>query len=146
MKTRKIRIPFKDKIVEARLRVTPFNMLPTERDGSSSDDIEKEKKFIRKHILKRTNEEVMNNKEARELLQKLGADLMIHTFACNFEVDGAPNEDIVSYVVYPLLHSTNLNKFRTKQTISIVGSTNNCHCPLIQRIAQRSLYTSPPPR
>ncbi|PLB48502.1 PLP-dependent transferase [Aspergillus steynii IBT 23096] len=99
MKTRQIPIEFKNgdevfKTVKAKLRVRPFNMLPTEKDGSCSEDIEEQKRFIRKHILKRSNQQVMKNPRARELLQKLGADVTIHTFACNFEVDGKVNEDI----------------------------------------------------
>ncbi|KAE8422855.1 PLP-dependent transferase [Aspergillus pseudocaelatus] len=116
MKTETICMQFEGRTVKARLRVTPFNMLPTERDGSSSNDIERQKKFIRKHILKRTNEEVMNNREARELLQKLGADLMIHTFACNFEVDGVPNEDI---------DEANYLNSRIYEQFSLLSNTKN---------------------
>ncbi|KAK1148911.1 hypothetical protein N8T08_007583 [Aspergillus melleus] len=82
------------KTVSAKLRVTPFNMLPTEISGASNDDVEEQKKFIRRHILKCSNEQIMKNQCALELFKKLGADVTIHTFACNFEVDGNVNEDI----------------------------------------------------
>ncbi|KAH8423228.1 pyridoxal phosphate-dependent decarboxylase family protein [Aspergillus melleus] len=98
MKTREITMALKNddkvKIVNAKLRVTPFNMLPTESSGASNDDVEKQKRFIRRHILKRSNEQIMEDKCALELFKKLGADVTIHTFACNFEVDGRVNEDI----------------------------------------------------
>lgn len=101
MKTREITVEFKnaDKILKtanAKLRVTPFNMLPAEKSGASDEDVEEQKKFIRRNILKCSNKHIMEDQSARELFQKLGADVTIHTFACNFEVDGKVNEDIVS--------------------------------------------------
>lgn len=154
MKNRQIRIEFKNgdkllKTVNAKLRVTPFNMLPTEKDGSNSDEVEEQKKFIRKYILKSSNEQVMKNPRTRELLTRLGADVTIHTFACNFEVDGKINEDIVSYVISGTLsNTTDLATTRTKQTISILGSTNGCHCQQFLKIRtpRRSPCSSLPPK
>lgn len=81
---------------EARLIVRPLNMLPSESENKSPEEIEKERQFIRDHILNRDNVDLEKDKKAIELLQKLGGDLMINAFACNFEINGKLNEDIVS--------------------------------------------------
>lgn len=71
-------------------------MLPTEKAGASPEEIEKQRQFIRDRILNRDNGALEADKDAVELLKQVGGDLMINAFACNFEIDGKVNEDIVS--------------------------------------------------
>lgn len=84
--------------VKVRLIVTPFTMLPAEINGSE-EDLEKQKQFIREHIIGKDNETIMNDDSARDLLAQLGGDLQINAFACNFEMDGKINTDVVSLKV-----------------------------------------------
>ena len=71
--------------------VVPFNSLKSEPNPAA---VEKEKQFIRDHILTKTNEEVYANKAARILLFTLGSDLNINAFACNFRIGGKANTDV----------------------------------------------------
>ena len=64
--------------------VVPFNPIPADKAGASAEDIEREKDFIRKRILDKSNEELVNDAEAMDLLNQLGSDLNINAFACNF--------------------------------------------------------------
>lgn len=81
---------------KARVKVTPFTMLPAESSKSSEKEIEAQKKFIRDHIIGKDNEEIFENDEASKLISELGGDLQINAFAVNFEIDGKMNEDVVS--------------------------------------------------
>ncbi|KAE8357466.1 pyridoxal phosphate-dependent transferase [Aspergillus caelatus] len=76
------------------LIVVPFNMLPTEQNNASPEAIEKEKTLIEKRILGVSNEDLMRDSVAADLLKDLGSDLMINAFACNFRVDGEANTDV----------------------------------------------------
>jgi hypothetical protein len=78
--------------VKARLIITPFTMLPAERQGK---DVEAQKQFIRDNIIGKDNKAVFENEAAVELLAQMGGDLMINAFACNFELDGVVNKDVV---------------------------------------------------
>jgi hypothetical protein len=82
--------------VKAKVKVTPFTMLPAEREGKSKAEIEEEKQFIREHIITKDNKAIYDNQRARELIAKLGGDLQINTFAVNFELNGDLNSDVVS--------------------------------------------------
>ncbi|KAL5521195.1 hypothetical protein ACEPAG_9118 [Sanghuangporus baumii] len=77
--------------------VIPMNRLPAEvEDPSNKIAIEEQKEFIREHIIKVSNEDLINDAEAMELLNKLGSDLNINAFACNFLYsNGEPNKDVV---------------------------------------------------
>ena len=81
--------------VKARLIITPFTMLPAEREGQSKEEIEAQKQFIRDHIIGKDNEAIFMDKKAVQLLAQMGGDLMINAFACNFEIDGGVNRDVV---------------------------------------------------
>ncbi|KAJ8515142.1 hypothetical protein ONZ45_g7400 [Pleurotus djamor] len=76
--------------------VRPMNPLPAEVNG---DDVEKQKQFIRDHIIKATNEELRSNLPAWDLACRMGSDFAINAFAVNFKytVDGNEivNEDVV---------------------------------------------------
>ncbi|KAF3179710.1 hypothetical protein TWF106_001771 [Orbilia oligospora] len=65
--------------------VTPFNRLPAEVDGKSSEEIEKQKEFIRKYIINVDNKTLAKDQAAWELLKLLGGDLMANAMACNFK-------------------------------------------------------------
>ncbi|PHH78122.1 hypothetical protein CDD82_3195 [Ophiocordyceps australis] len=73
---------------DSDLVVVPLNMLPTERKGRSEAEIEKQKEEIRA-ILNTESGDLTD--EQRRLLGKLGGDLMINAFACNFKIDGRVN-------------------------------------------------------
>ncbi|KAL7268366.1 hypothetical protein RUND412_009012 [Rhizina undulata] len=78
--------------------VVPLNMLPTEKLPDTPEkqkEIEKQKKFIREHILDKKNETLVKDEAAMKLLQELGSDLMINIFACNFRLsNGELNKDV----------------------------------------------------
>jgi len=76
------------------LLVVPFRALPSEMDpDSSAEKVDKERRFIR-DILRRTREELANDPKACALMRRMGSDLVVNMFACNFRVDGAINQDI----------------------------------------------------
>ena len=76
--------------------VVPMNRLPTEvQDPSNKKAINDQKQFIRERITGVSNEVLANDLEAMDLLNKLGSDLNINAFACNFRRrDGTINKDI----------------------------------------------------
>ncbi|KAF9526517.1 hypothetical protein CPB83DRAFT_837286 [Crepidotus variabilis] len=71
--------------------VIPFNPLVNEDNEAK---LEEEKKFIRKHILPKSNEQLVRNRLAMKELRALGSDLNINAFACNFCINGKDNTDI----------------------------------------------------
>lgn len=74
--------------------IVPFNALPNESDP---EQLEKDKEFIRKSILPKSNEEILRDDDKEkimDMLRALGSDLNINAFACNFKIDGKPNEDV----------------------------------------------------
>lgn len=84
--------------------VIPFNMLPSELvDGATEESIEAEKQWIRDNILSASNLEIVSNTstspsgdDALTLLRKLGSDLNINAFACNFKYsNGELNTDVL---------------------------------------------------
>ena len=76
------------------LLVVPFRALPSEMDPeSSAEKVDEERRFIR-DILRRTREELANDPKACALMRRMGSDLVVNMFACNFRVDGAINQDI----------------------------------------------------
>jgi len=88
--------PLKPPVGSPKLIVVPFNMLPAEQKGASSDIVEKERAEILK-ITKLSNDDLVQeeNRSLLELLEKLGGDLMINAFACNFRVGSNVNTDVV---------------------------------------------------
>ena len=88
---------------EDSFTVVPLNMLPSElKDGSTADDVEKEKQKIRDLVLSKSNEEIVNADAERAeddktmaLLRALGSDLNINAFAINWRyADGALNQEV----------------------------------------------------
>lgn len=84
--------------------VIPFNMLPSElADDATEESIEAEKQWIRDNILSASNLEIVTNTstspsgdDALTLLRKLGSDLNINAFACNFRYkNGDLNTDVL---------------------------------------------------
>ncbi|KAK7451261.1 hypothetical protein VKT23_012601 [Stygiomarasmius scandens] len=76
--------------------VVPLNPLPSELAPDTSEEkVAEQKQFIRDRILFKSNEELVQDKEAMELLNQLGSDLNINAFACNFRYrDGTLNTNI----------------------------------------------------
>lgn len=67
--------------------VIPFNMLPSEKCFPQNlEEIKKEKQLIRTLIVEKSNHEIVVCDRAMDLIKKLGSDLMINTFACNFKL------------------------------------------------------------
>ena len=64
--------------------VVPFNPLQSEDD----------KAFIRERILPKSNEEIVDDQDAINMLITLGSDVNINAFACNFRINGAVNDDV----------------------------------------------------
>ncbi|KAI0323980.1 PLP-dependent transferase [Cubamyces sp. BRFM 1775] len=64
--------------------VIPFNPVQNESD----------KTIIRERILGKTNEEIVDDTEAFNVLCTLGSDLNINAFACNFRINGKVNDDV----------------------------------------------------
>lgn len=77
------------------LIVVPLMRLPAERSGQNVAAVEKEKDRIRQKILGVGNKDLYKDKKTWDFLAELGGDLMINAFACNFKVDGQPNQDVV---------------------------------------------------
>ncbi|KAI0323562.1 PLP-dependent transferase [Cubamyces sp. BRFM 1775] len=63
--------------------VVPFNSVD-----------ESDVKTIRERILGKSNEEVVADQEVLKVLCKLGSDLNINAFACNFRINGRVNDDV----------------------------------------------------
>ena len=77
------------------LLVVPFRVLPSEMGPDASrKKVYEERRFIRDILLKRTREELAHDPKAQDLMRQMGSDLVVNTFACNFRVDGAINQDI----------------------------------------------------
>ncbi|TFY82435.1 hypothetical protein EWM64_g1571, partial [Hericium alpestre] len=76
--------------------VVPFNPLPAELNPDSTPEkVNAQKQFIRDHILLQDNFRLEQDREAMALLNELGSDLNINTFACNFRYkDGRINTDV----------------------------------------------------
>ena len=78
------------------LLVVPFRMLPSEMEpDASAEKVDEERRYIRDVLLRRTQEELINDPKACALMRQMGPDLVVNAFACNFRVDGAINEDIL---------------------------------------------------
>jgi hypothetical protein len=81
---------------ETSFVVTPFNHLPAEfGPNPTPESIEADRQFIRDHILNKSNRELVEDADAMTMLNKLGSDLNINVFACNFRyTDGTLNTDV----------------------------------------------------
>ena len=77
------------------LLVVPFRMLPSELDrGASAKTVDEERRFIRDTLLKSAREVLAKDPKACALMRKMGSDLVVNSFACNFRVDGVVNQDV----------------------------------------------------
>ncbi|EUC58984.1 pyridoxal-dependent decarboxylase domain protein, putative, partial [Rhizoctonia solani AG-3 Rhs1AP] len=81
---------------DRHLVVVPLNPTPAEREGKSKAEIQKEREYIRDHVVNRPNLELVRDEEAMKLVRELGSDLSINAFACNFRLaNGEINQDVV---------------------------------------------------
>ncbi|KEP47769.1 pyridoxal-dependent decarboxylase domain protein [Rhizoctonia solani 123E] len=81
---------------DRHLVVVPLNATPAEREGKSKAEIQKEREYIRDHVVNRPNLELVRDEEAMKLVRELGSDLSINAFACNFRLaNGEINQDVV---------------------------------------------------
>ncbi|KAL0575884.1 hypothetical protein V5O48_006084 [Marasmius crinis-equi] len=126
------------------LLIVPFNRLPSERKpegGSGSSEVCSERRGAdfdrpevvdeRRHILKtiveRTNSELQKDEDALSLMRKLGSDLMINAFACNFYIGDNLNTDVVeaSFLnqrLYKRLSITSTEDLPNEKPIIIMGT------------------------
>ena len=68
---------------------TDFIVVPFDPVQEESD-----KEIIRRRILGRSNEDIVNDRKAFDVLCTLGSDLNINVFACNFRIKGRVNDDV----------------------------------------------------
>lgn len=68
---------------------TDFIVVPFDPVQEESD-----KEIIRRRILGRSNEDIVNDRRAFDVLCTLGSDLNINVFACNFRIKGRVNDDV----------------------------------------------------
>ncbi|CAE6442059.1 unnamed protein product [Rhizoctonia solani] len=81
---------------DPNLIVVPMNPLPAECQGKSQAEIQKEREYIRDHIVNRPNLELVRDEKAMKLVHEMGSDLSINAFACNFRLaNGQINQDVV---------------------------------------------------
>ena len=73
--------------------VVPVQQIPAEKQGGSPEDIRKQLEQIKKIIVDRQNNEIINDKEAMDLLMQLGSDQIIITYGLNFKINGQINTD-----------------------------------------------------
>ncbi|KAH7911139.1 pyridoxal phosphate-dependent transferase [Hygrophoropsis aurantiaca] len=79
----------------SRLTVTPFIMLPSELEGKTEAEIAAERRFIFDAIVGRSDEEILGNRKAQDLIKCMGPELIVQSFAINFRrADGTLNEDV----------------------------------------------------
>ncbi|KEP50082.1 pyridoxal-dependent decarboxylase domain protein [Rhizoctonia solani 123E] len=79
-----------------KLIVVPLKAIPAERQKLGAEAIRKQREYIRDNIVNRTNDELMNDAKAMDLLHQMVSDLSINAFACNFRLaNGEANEDVV---------------------------------------------------
>ncbi|KAJ7767800.1 pyridoxal phosphate-dependent transferase [Mycena metata] len=76
------------------LVAVPFTKLPAEEDGRPKWEVEAQRLYIQNNIVNRDNAELMRDAEAMKLVQRMGSDLMINNFCCNFKIDGRINRDV----------------------------------------------------
>jgi glutamate/tyrosine decarboxylase-like PLP-dependent enzyme len=68
--------------------------LPAVRAGEPEPAVRKQVERIRKEIVDRSNEEILEDKGAMALFRELGSDQNIVSYAFNFLVDGQRNQDV----------------------------------------------------
>ncbi|KZT73992.1 hypothetical protein DAEQUDRAFT_720836 [Daedalea quercina L-15889] len=111
------------------LIVTPFNMLPAEREGRPVEEVEAQRAFIRRNIVDRPNRELVRDPEAMDLVRKMGSDLSINAFACNFRMSrgGPPNRDVAeaSYLNRRIIERLSVSRVddeACKKSVLLMGS------------------------
>lgn len=74
--------------------VVPVQQIPAEKEGKSDEEIKKQLHYIKTEIVPKQNNELYQNREAMDLLKKLGSDQIIITYGLNFKnSDGTLNTD-----------------------------------------------------
>lgn len=68
--------------------------LPAERQGESPAKVKAQIDYIRQNIVPKSNQEIIQDQTAMNLLKELGSDQIIITYAFNFKVNGVPNKDV----------------------------------------------------
>ncbi|CAG8788122.1 32436_t:CDS:2 [Gigaspora margarita] len=95
--------------------VVPFNMLPAEKlNPPNLKEVKKQKQKIRELIVTKSNLDIIKDEEAMNLIKKVGSDLIINTFACNFKVNGKVNENIdeANYLNRRLFEKFSITSYR----------------------------------
>lgn len=75
--------------------VVPFQRIPAEVAGRTEEQIKAQLDYIRTQIVPKTNDELLSDPQALELLRELGSDQIILTYSFNFKrSDGSLNTDL----------------------------------------------------
>jgi len=79
-----------------RFIVVPFQRLPAEKAMEGKEKIAEQIKFIRTKIVGRTNDEIVKDKDAMDLLREIGSDQALVPYIFNFkDKSGKLNTDII---------------------------------------------------
>jgi hypothetical protein len=76
--------------------VIPVQQIPAERQGQSQAEIDAQLRYIKEKIVKKENNDLLQDPQAMALLEQLGSDQIIITYAFNFkDKEGRLNTDPV---------------------------------------------------
>jgi glutamate/tyrosine decarboxylase-like PLP-dependent enzyme len=74
--------------------VIPVQQIPAERQGQSQAEIDAQLRYIKEQIVKKENNDLLQDPQAMALLEQLGSDQIIITYAFNFkDREGRLNTD-----------------------------------------------------
>jgi glutamate/tyrosine decarboxylase-like PLP-dependent enzyme len=75
--------------------VVPFQRLPAEQAGGSKKEIREQLQYIAREIVPKSNEELLRDPQAMQLLTELGSDQIIVSYAFNYRLDdGVLNRNV----------------------------------------------------
>jgi glutamate/tyrosine decarboxylase-like PLP-dependent enzyme len=110
-----------DKTQQAIFTITPFQRLPTEKQGGTHHEIIQQKKYLKKCIVPYSTDELINSqfglekpeeerteneRQALKIFKSIGSDLSIVSYAFNFRTNTGLNTDL------KLMNELNENVFR----------------------------------
>ena len=80
---------------DSRFIIVPFQRIPAEVNGEKPEKIKAQLEFIRMRIADKTNNQLRDDEEAKELFKELGSDQIIVSYSFNFKnPDGSLNDDL----------------------------------------------------
>ncbi|GLQ90616.1 pyridoxal phosphate-dependent decarboxylase family protein [Dyella flagellata] len=80
---------------DAPFVIVPFQRLPAEQAGGTKKEIRAQLEYIAREIVPKSNEELLRDPQAMQLLTELGSDQIIVSYAFNYRLDdGALNRNV----------------------------------------------------